>query len=159
MFKTKKNIIFLIVFMIPVFLLCIYTVFAIFRNETAGNANLQLAKWEVEVESPDSELNLVSGVTNQTYTLKVKNLSDVDIDYKIVISGLPDGVKVRLDDSLTFQAPTDGVITFDDAEKMSILYSDSTKEKTHTLEFKSEVETREIRNKEINIDVVAKQKL
>lgn len=148
--------IFLVVFAISVFL--IPPTLAIFRSTSVGTGTINLAKWEVSLNQTgiNNTLNLVSGVNNQTYTVKVKSTSEVDIEYKFIISGVPDGVEIALGDSDTFKAPdSNHQIEFDNVG--TILYSDSTKEKSHTLKFKSNLGTEEVSNKKIDISVVANQ--
>lgn len=160
MLKNKKRLIIVVILVGIAAVLLAFgpKTLAMFRSEKNGNVNLKLAEWNVEVNktSQEDSIDLVSGVTNQSYTLKVKNISEVDIDYKIIINNLPTGVEVSLDGG-NFQIPDNGTIIFENVDK--ILYTDNSKEKSHTLEFKSNVGTEEVSNREINIKVIAKQKL
>ena len=131
---------------------------AIFRDTGSGNGSLKLAEWNVSLnqEGVNNTVNIISGVTEPSYTLNVKNLSEVDVKYNIIISNLPDGVQVKLD-SGEYVAPTSNTVTFYNAG--TIYYNDESKEKSHILYFKSSLDTTEVSNQSVNIDVVASQVL
>ena len=168
--KNKKNIIIttiVIVFVLSLSIFVIPNTFAIFKSSKSGNLQISTATWNITL-TPDSNcgqggedcnLNLVSGVTNQTYTLTIGSTSEVDVTYSIELENIPEGVEVALvvpGETKTFVQPdSNDKITFSNAG--TILYSQSGGTNTHTLEFKSNLGTTEISNNEIDINVVAQQ--
>ena len=142
--KNKKILGIILIVVLGVFAVSIFVVprtLAIFRSSTTGTGTIQLASWNVSLNQTNinNSLNLVSGVTNQTYTLRVNSTSEVDVEYKVILSNVPDGVEVALvvpNQEKTFVAPDENhKITFNNVG--TILYSDATKQKEHILEFKS----------------------
>ena len=128
--KKKNLIVIALVFLVAISVYLVPKAVAIFRSSASGTGDIELAKWEVSLnpDPADNSMDLVSGVTNDSYTLTITSLSEVDIDYTIVVDNLPDGVEVKLDAG-TFQTPTNSKVTFSNAG--SILYNDSSKVKTH----------------------------
>lgn len=154
--KTLLFISFLIIFAVIILPYGISKTLAIYRSSSIENGNINTAAWNVSATSgQNNSLNLVSdGVSTQNYTLTVQSSSEVDVDYTIIISNLPSGVEIALDDN-NFLPSTNNTITF----TRSILYSDTSKVRTHLLKFRSNVGTAEISDREVDIDVIFKQQL
>ncbi len=155
----NKKILFYILFILLVVTILPFGVsetLAIYRSSVQANGSLNTATWSVSaISQQGNTLNLVSdGVSTQNYSLTVQSLSEVDVDYTIIISNLPAGVEIALDDN-NFLPQTNNTITFNG----SILYNDATKIKNHILKFRSNVGTTAISNREIDIDVIFKQQL
>ena len=93
------------------------------------------------------------GVTDTTYTLNVKSLSEVDVKYDIVISNLPTGIEVSLN-GVDFYQASNGRIVINNAG--IILYSGS-RTNTHTLTFRGVSGASFVNNQEVTINVVAEQ--
>ena len=134
------------------------TSIALFRKSTTGTGTLRAAIWDVGLtEDNDNSLEVIRGeLTNDTYTFTVSNDSEVDVEYKVVLSNVPNNVQVKLDEG-EFKNPTEGTITIDPAG--TILYSSQEHEKTHTLTFKALSSATLVNNAEIQLDVVIRQTL
>ena len=79
-----------------------------------------------------------------------------ELKYKRKVSNIPNNVQVKLDNG-TFQTPTSGTVTFPNAG--NIAFSDSSREKTHTLTFSATSNAVPSANNSINIDVEIRQAL
>ncbi|MBQ6436027.1 hypothetical protein IJJ27_00495 [bacterium] len=132
--------------------------FALYSYLRTGSNNVQLAQWDVSLdqEGVDDTINIVSGVTNRTYTLNVQSLSEVDINYDIIIDNVPAGVSVALDGG-SFQAQVNNVIAFNQVG--TIAYNDASKQRVHSLVFQSSTDSAEVSNHTLTIDVLARQVL
>ncbi len=78
--------------------------------DTTG-ANMQVAKWDVQVVGASGAVNMVAGGATQSYAVTVTNNSDVSSTYAIKVSNIPAGVKVGLA-SGPLQEPNDGAVIF-----------------------------------------------
>ena len=131
--------------------------FALFRKSKSATGSLDAATWSVtrsQSQSGDS-IDITPGSTTDDYILTVQSSSEVDVVYSIIISNLPSGVEVDLDNSGTYLTPTSGTITINNAG--SINYNDSVKIKTHTLTFRATSGATIVSDQTINIDVQFKQ--
>lgn len=156
----KNKIIKIMIFVIGISLI-FYAVqtFALLRNRASGNGSINTATWSVtrnQSQSGDS-IEIVPGLSTDSYTLTVQSNSEVDVIYSIIISNLPTGVKVDLDNSGNYRTPTAGTLRINSAG--TINYNDSVKTKTHTLTFRAESGTTPVTDQEIDIDVEFKQGL
>ena len=154
----KKKILKILLLMI-VLLLASYTIktFAIFRKFGSGTGSFNAATWNVsrsQSQSGDS-IDISPGSTTDDYILTVQSSSEVDVVYSIIISNLPSGVEVDLDNSGNYRTPSSGTITINQAG--TINYNDSVKTKTHTLTFRATSGASAVSNQSINIDVQFKQ--
>ena len=145
--------------LITILLIISYSVntFALFRKTGSGTGTLNTATWSVtrsQSQSGDS-IDLTAGTTTDDYILTVQSSSEVDVVYSIIISNLPSGVEVDLDNSGTYLTPTSGTITINNAG--TIDYNDSVKTKTHTLTFRATSGATTVSDQSINIDVQFKQ--
>lgn len=133
--------------------------FALLRSSTQGIGSIDTAKWSVtrnQSQSGDS-IEVIPGISTDSYTLTVESDSEVDVIYSIIISNLPTGVEVDLDNSGNYRTPTSGTIRINSAG--TINYNDSTKTKTHTLTFRATNGATLVTDQSINIDVEFKQGL
>jgi len=153
-------------FIIPTFIflllvICIYYIpktFSILKSASQSSLNSPIAKWQVSLnqEGIDNELDLVSGVSSQSYTLKVSSLSEVDINYSIAVKNLPSGVEVALETENNYRTQnSNNEIIFENAG--TILYGSNPNENTHILYFRSALGSEEVTNREIDIEVIATQ--
>lgn len=155
--KELKIKILIIVFLLSVFMIPFS--FAIFRSRAAITGSLSLAEWSVSLDQGDGEpLVVVPESYEASYTIKVRSNSEVDVLYSIVISNLPSGVEVSIDDGNTYK-PQDSNHTITFSDNLAILYTDVNKEKTHTLIFRSTSPAEIVDNREVNIDVKFQQAL
>ncbi len=142
-------------------LLIFYAVhtFALLRSSTNGSSSIKTATWSVtrnQSQSGDS-IEIIPGITTDSYTLTVQSNSEVDVIYSIIISNLPTGVEVDLDNSGNYITPTSGTVRISPAG--TINYNDSTKTKNHTITFRATNSAIPVLDQEINIDVEFKQGL
>ena len=146
-----------ILFMVIIFVLIVGIPFskAIYKNTTTATKPLSISVWDVELNQTGISNNilLVTGGDTKTYAVRVVSNSEVDTEYSIVVSNIPTGVQVALDEG-SFVTPTNGSYTFTDAGE--ILYSSQTKENTHLLKFKA-LSSAQIGSNTISVDVVIKQ--
>ena len=152
--KKYKYIYVLLIFIISLVILT--SSFALFKSASSADMNVELADWHVyllDVDQPEN-INIISGVTNNTYNLRVKSLSDVSVGYDIVLTNVPDGVQVSLDGE-EFVEANNHTITFEEAGEIDV--NDETKIRDHVLEFKAPLGTTEVSNVSVNIDVIFKQ--
>lgn len=134
--------------------------FALYKNMFIASGNLISSDWNVSLNQ-NGVNNYISIVpdpngTSASYNLNVTSNSEVDVIYSIIVDDLPSGVSVKLDNG-SFIQETNNKVIFSDVG--TILYSDSNKTKTHTLTFIASQSTQYVSEKEINVDVLARQTL
>ncbi len=136
----------------------VYT-FAILRSRTSGSGLIDAATWSVtrsQSQSGDS-LEIIPGISTDSYSLTVQSNSEVDVIYSIIISNLPTGVEVDLDNSGNYRTSSNGTIRI--SPTGTINYNDSIKTKNHTLTFRATNGAPLVTDQSINIDVEFKQGL
>lgn len=144
---------------VPLFLL-ISTSYAIYKYGVNGISSVGLAEWSVSLDQNgiDNNLTVVPGIADATYTLKVKNLSQVDVKYDVVVSNLPSGIGVSIDsdNNENFVYESDGTATIENAG--TILYNAGDKTNVHTLYFRGGVDADEfVNNQPVTVNVIVKQ--
>ena len=151
---NKKIETIVILFVLVIFL--VPTSVAILKRRANSNSSLASAAWAVTLEQNgvDNDLTVVPGTSNDTYTLNVKSLSEVDVKYSIVLSNLPSGIEASID-GVTFPPVSNGTVTFYNAG--TILYSSGEKTNTHTLTFRGTSVATPINNHAVTVKVVAEQ--
>ena len=157
----KKKII--IVALLPILMLSTFyalQTFGLLRSSGNATGSLLTAEWSVsrsQSASTDS-IELIPNTSTDIYDLTVTSNSEVDVKYTVVISNLPTGVEVQLDDG-TFQTPSSGTIRMTKVGDVTgiINYNDATKTKTHTLTFRATSSAQAVSDQEIDIDVEFKQ--
>ena len=94
-------------------LLIVRSSFSLFKESLAGNSSMLSAEWNVTLEQNGVNNNLIviPGIYNDTYTLNVKSLSEVDMGYDVVLSNLPSGIEASIDGT-NFTPANNGTITF-----------------------------------------------
>lgn len=153
----KKKII-LFAFTVMVFTI-VATTFAIFRSHGSATGTIDAATWSIsrsQSASGDS-LSVIPELASDVYNLTVTSNSEVDVVYTIIVSNLPTGVEVALDDG-TYQTPTSGTVRISNAQTV-INYSDTVKTKNHTLTFRATSSAQVVSDQEIDIDVEFRQTL
>ena len=131
---------------------------AIFKSLGGTTKTVTTAAWSVSLNQTglSDSVSIVSGVDTQTYTLKVRSNSEVDVVYDIEIENVPAGVKIKLDQRLDYETPdSNNKITFTDAGTLS--YSSQGGENTHILTFASDVGTAAVSNRQLTVNVIAQQ--
>lgn len=154
----KKKTLLIVMLILVVSFFVVNGVLAIFRASANSTGNLALASWDVSLQQTGVEnyISIIPGDATSTaqYTLNVRNLSEVDIIYSIIIDDVPSGVSIALDDG-TFVAETNNQVIFN--EVGTIHYSDQNKTKSHTLTFKGDYTAAYATDEEINVNVLARQ--
>ena len=75
--------------------------FALMRASGSVNGSINTSTWSVtrnHSQSGDS-INVYKGGATDSYTLTVQSAAEVDVLYKIIISNLPSGVEVDIDNT------------------------------------------------------------
>lgn len=156
----KKKIIFLLLFpVIMLFVFCATKTFAIYRKNASADGDLSAATWSISrsTSQQGDSIDVIPELASDTYNLTVTSSSEVDVTYTIIISNLPSGVEVLLDnDTTNVYTPTSGTITIDAG---TINYNDAIKTKNHTLTFRATSNAQYVNSQEIDIDVEFKQTL
>ena len=134
--------------------------YAMYRRTMLGTAGVASADWNVSL-SQNNVNNILAVLpdpngTSASYTVNINTNSEVDIIYSIVIDNLPTGTSVSLDGG-SYVSESNHKVTLNNAG--TILYSDVSKNRTHTLTFKAGSGTSYVNNQEIDIDVIIKQQL
>lgn len=159
--KIKKDrfVMFLIIYFI--FLTLSFTMFTLSkyvgRVERMGTATI--AEWDVDLDTTNGNegvtgdtLSITSGTTSQDYRLNVTNNSEVSVSYSVIITSLPEGVTVAVDDGTPVAQDASHKVQF--MNLGTIAADAATKTVTHKLTFAAPLGTAEINNDSINIEVV-----
>lgn len=129
-----------------------------YTSDIAGDSNTSVAKWNVAV-TPVTQTNTFSAIAGNTvpidYTVRVTSTSQVSSMYSIVVTNIPSGVKVAIDDG-TEQTPTNNTVTFSNVGTFNI--GDANNYRDHKLTFSVPIESNAVNNNNINIQVVFSQK-
>lgn len=153
--KKKKIIVFIIVFFL-VFFSCFFInkTFSSYKSNVISSGETDVAKWELLVDSDQSSIDLVPGGASGSYILDVTSKSEVSSSYSIEISNIPEGVQISLDEG-TYKDPISGIVTFTDCGHFNSTSSSIVNE--HRITFKATSSASVISNRELNIDIIAKQ--
>lgn len=115
-----------------------YLVAKMVSNVDGASGTADVAAWTVSRDYSDNphDPSLIAGndTATDTYILKVTSTSEVSASYSIVLTNVPADLKVRIDNSPTYETPVNNTVTFSDSS-YTINLNDSNKTKTHTLEF------------------------
>ena len=152
----SKNIeLIILVYLLMTF--CIPSSFGIYRKSASSNSSATTAKWDVSLNQNgiNDTLSIVNDGSIAIYTLKFVSDSEVDTEYSIIISNIPNGVDVKLDTENNYRTPVNGIVTIDPAG--TINYTGSSVEVTHTLTFRANAGATVVNNQTIDIDVNFKQ--
>jgi len=156
----KKKTLLIVMLILVVSFFVVNGALAIYRSTTTPTGSLALASWDVSLQQSgvSNYISIVPGDATSTadYTLNVRNLSEVDIIYSVIISDVPSGVSISFDNG-AFVPETNNQVIFN--EVGTIHYSDQNKTKTHTLTFKGDYTAAYATDEEVNVNVVARQVL
>ncbi len=122
----------------------------------SDNDNVSIAKWSVDYTSDINTLNLVSGNNTGNYILNVTSTSAVSVNYSVVVSNMPGGMEVKVDDGEYETIGASGSITFDNVGSFSANDTNSTH--THTIVFNAPLDSEMPNINSINVDVIFVQK-
>ena len=139
------------------FAFCIPSSLGLYKNGMNTTGLISAASWDVSLNQTGINSNLeVEPNSTISYTLNVVSNSEVNTKYSIIISNIPSGVVVKLDEEENFRIPNNGTVVIDNAG--IILYS-AVHQNTHTLTFKANAGAPAVNNQEIDINVVFEQDL
>lgn len=158
--KNRIKTLEFIIFICLLSLIVIPSSYAVFKKVQTGTSQASLATWTVTLSEPE-ENNYLSILPNPSgteasYDINITSQAEVDIIYTIVVENLPPGVSVSLDNN-TFIPEENNKVIFSDV--YVIPYNANIKTKTHTLTFKAAPNTSQVNEQEVDIDVIARQKL
>ena len=130
--------------------------FSKYTGISAGNGNTSVAKWEVSADNNISSKNisLIAGSDPQEYKIRVTGKSEVSSKYSIVISNVPNNVKISLDGG-TQKLPEDNEISFSNAGQFEANDTNFTHE--HTLNFYALVEADQVQNRQLSLNIIFTQ--
>ena len=129
---------------------------SLLRSATTASGGLALADWNASIVDSGSNdtLVIVPETYNANYILSVRSVSEVDVKYSIVITNLTAGVEVSLDGG-SFQTQVNNTITFTNVG--TILYTDNSKIRTHTLTFRAVSGATYVNDRTVDINAVFEQ--
>ena len=158
--KNKLITVKFIILIILLTLIVIPASYAVFKKAQSGTEQADLATWTVTLSEPE-ESNYLSILpdpngTNASYDINITSQAEVDIIYTIVIENLPSGVSVSLDND-SFVPEENNRVIFSDI--YVIAHNANEKTKTHTLTFKADSTASYVDEQEVDINVIARQKL
>ena len=150
----------LVVILFASIFLLISASYAIYKYGVNGISSVGLAEWSVSLDQNgiDNNLTVVPGIADATYTLKVKNSSQVDVKYDVVVSNLPAGIGVSIDNdnNENFVYESDGTVTITNVG--TILYNAGDETNVHTLYFRGGEDADEFVNSQpVTVNVIVKQ--
>ena len=151
----KKYIVFLSMY--ALFFVSCFTLITLAKYTSLlnRNGNVSVAKWDVSIAGENNKtlptMTIGNSSTYQDYTLTVTSLSEVGITYSAVITGVPTGVQIQVDDN-TIYTPTNNTITINNLGSFSANASNTTH--THKLSFIVPIDTDTITNQALDIDIV-----
>lgn len=129
--------------------------YALFKTVKNSTGTLSTAKWSISLNQAgeNNYLSVVSGdnTSSADYNLNITNGSEVNAVYSVVINGLPAGVSVSFDDH-EFIPEVNNKVIFNEIDTINSKASE-----THKLTFKAESGSALIDNKEVDINVIARQ--
>ncbi len=151
-----ENLLFTLIYVLFIMLFLNARTISKYTGEALTDGNAVVAKWDVKVDTSitSNNISIISGTTTQDYKLQVTSESEVTCSYSIVLSNVPNDVKVAIDGG-TPKTPSDNTVTFDNAGSFSINDSELTHE--HTLTFSAPLEANAVTNNQINLSVMAEQ--
>ena len=153
----KKFLLFMFIYFVFFTLSLSLMTLSKFHTTVSNNSEeIAIAKWEVSLDESESSdtLNIVNGNATQNYIVKLTSNSDVGAYYSIILTNVPNNVRVSLDGG-TATAPTSNSIAFEDVGLINV--TDTQKTKQHTLTFSASVGSGSINNNQIGIDVIFRQ--
>lgn len=148
----ERIIIFVVVYLIFLSFYFSVNTLAKYTGTVSGTGDTQVAKWEVSATSNSaSTMNIIAGNDTASYEIKVTSTSEVGCGYSIVLSNVPTGVQVKLDDKAPVTVGNDKTVTFDrcghfDANRPGVV-------NTHTLVLKADITIPPVSNNAMSIDV------
>lgn len=143
-------------------LFCIISIpysLGLLKSNVNSSATLDTALWSVSVDSNSNRsLNLMPNAGAAQFTIVLTSNSEVDTEYSIIVSNIPSGVDVKLDNG-NFESPASNSDTVTFSNVGTIIYDEGNNEKTHVLTFRANADAVIVSNQRVNIDVEFKQSI
>ncbi len=148
----ERMILFIFVYLIFVTLYFSANTLAKYTGTVSGTGQTQIAKWDVSaVSNSNSTMNIIAGNDTATYEITVTSTSEVGCTYSIVLSNVPTGVKVKLDNESPVTVGADKIVTFNNCGRF---YANNPGVvKVHTLVLEAGIDIPPVSNNSMNIDV------
>ena len=152
----KKFIVFLFVYFILLTSYFAFNTLSKYVSRINKSNQISIARFSVAMDSNNANIDMIAGNggSSLTYTLTVTSTSEVATNYSIVLTSVPTGVNVKLDNG-SFESEVNNIIIFNNAG--SFLPNDQNSTHTHTLTFMAEIGTATQNNAQIDLDVVFTQ--
>ena len=112
--------------------------------------NIAIAKWDIKTDIHEDKLELVSGNNIQDYIINITYNSEIAFNYEIILSNIPPGLIVALNDTSYISPNSDNQIIFK-SEKISTAYSSTTIK--DILHFKTALDTDNFYYYKLNIEI------
>ncbi len=154
----KKFVVFLSLYAIVFISYFSMTTLAKYTGLLNKNDSISVAKWNVDVVGEDNKtlptMTIGKSSTYQDYNLSVTSTSEIAINYSVIISNVPSGVEVQVDDDIIYKERYNSIII----ENLGFFDAEDTN-KTHNHKFTLIVPLGidAIDNETISIDVIFKQ--
>ena len=120
-----------------------------FMGEANGAGDSLVARWYVNADVDNDEINLINGANTCTCTLSVISTSEISCSYSVSISNVPDGLEVAIDEG-EFVTPIDNVVSFENVGRFG---TNVEVENEHILKFRAPLEIDEEIDRLICVDV------
>lgn len=103
------------------------------------SGSLEVAVWDVALANPDAEdVSLIAGNTTQDFLLTVTSTSEIASNYSIVITNVPAGVSVKIDNGSEF-TPENNVIIIPNVGSFEA--NDANSQHQHTITVIASIDT------------------
>lgn len=148
----KKKLILLLV--IILFTFFTYFTYSIYKKNTSGTVSVGTASFSVSMSGNENDVSIIENNTIFSETVTVTNNSEVDVIYSIIVSDLPTGMQISLDNG-NYVSETNNQIVFTNVG--TALYGSSPI--SHILKFNAPLTVAEVNNQSVNVNVEFKQVL
>ena len=152
----KKFIVFLFIHFILFTSYFTFNTVSKYVGEMNKTNQISVARFSVNATGNNSNISMIAGNggSSLTYTVTITSTSEVATDYSIILTNVPTGVKVKLDNG-SYMSETNNEISFNNVG--TFVPNDSNSTRTHTLTFMAEIGTATQSNSSIGLDVVFTQ--
>lgn len=147
----KKFIIFLMIYVFYLAPYLIITSYSKYESMIKKESSVAIAKWEVSASIPDATLNIISENGYQEYNVDITNNSEVSINGFIILSDIPDGILVSINDSEFINSDINHQIKYN-------IELNKESSSNYQLRFKSKLSSPNLNDYEVNIDVLLNQR-
>ena len=157
--KNRKSVYIFIFAYILVLALCdIFTTFAKYKSVVSKSYSSKIAKWDVSIIIDEYHVlpTMVIGddSTFQDYNFSITSISEVAADYSVIISNVPSGVSVKVDDDIIYDEDNN---TISITNLGSFNAKDINSTHNHKLTFMVPIGIEEIENAILDLDVIITQ--